>query len=482
MGVLAEPNTSSGVVLEAQKLLNKAARQTRAPESGAFDKSTVAALKQFQIESGLRPTGVLDDKVMEILRKTATQEPPKWQVTVNGKVYLLTEGDHRKLVEKVKGEFKGPMRQLKAAVDEARFLYNDMKKLRSDQYIVGWCIEAYKGVNLPPESQIKSAEKAVEAAQKMLDAGNLRGFALVFPKASEEATRARVAMKKYLSAIIDGGESLVTGLELVRDTSFVVVGVIAAPVAASYGLGAVAAGVVAGAGPAAVEAIANEVGKGIAGSSKGFGDASMNVLKDAFIGGSIGALIKGGAADKIIAKLGPAVAKQLGGKFFQKASERVVCQWVIAYFKANGKDILEGVMKETLKAYKSNATGLTVDKFVQIVAKEVVTAGPFKKLERLGEFGGGVLMKALPSSAKGKLLKSLGEKATEKELKEVFDKVLGESGKELAGKVYDQVLGGASGNESPEQLEKQIVSAFAANKQFLRAVEEECEKRGKKKR
>lgn len=482
MAVLAEPNTSSEVVLEAQKLLNKSARQSRAPENGAFDKGTVAAIKQFQIESGLRPTGVLDDKVMEILRKAAAQDQPKWQVTVGGKIYLLTEADHKALINRVKQEFRLPMMQLKSAVEEARMLYDDMKKLRSDQYIVGWCIEAFKGAKLPSESVIKAAETSAGAAQKLLDAGNLKGFALVFPKAQAEANRARAEMKAYVSSIIDGGEKIVTGLELVRDVSFVTVGVIAAPVAASYGMGAVAAGVVAGSGTAAVETIANEVGKGIAGQSKGIGDAGLNVLKDAFIGGSIGALIKGGAADKILAKLGPAVAKKLGGEMFRKASEKVVVQWLINYFKANGKDILEGVMKETLKAYKSNATGLTLEKFVQIVAKEVVTAGPFKKLEKLGDFGGKELVGALSSSAKKAMLKDLGDKATDKDLIEVMGKVFGEVSKEIGGKVYDAVLSGSSGSESPEQIEKKALDAFATNQRLVKAVKDECERQARKKR
>ncbi|MFN3970706.1 MAG: peptidoglycan-binding domain-containing protein [Gemmobacter sp.] len=482
MAVLAQPDTSSEVVLEAQKLLNKASRQSRTAESGAFDKATVAAIKQFQIESGLRPTGVLDDKVMDILRKVANQDQPKWQVTVGGKVYLLTEADHRALINRVKGEFRIPMMQLKSAVEEARMLYDDMKKLRSDQYIVGWCIEAFKGAKLPSETVIKGAEASAGSAQKLLDAGNLKGFALVFPKAQAEANKARAEMKAYVSTIIDGGEKIVTGLELVRDGSFVTVGIIAAPVAASYGLGAVAAGVVAGAGTGAVEAIANEVGKGIAGQSRGIGDASLNVLKDAFIGGSIGALIKGGAADKILAKIGPEVAKRLGGEMFRKASEKVVVQWVINYFKANGKDILEGVMKETLKAYRSNATGLTFDKFCQIVAKEVVTAGPFKKLEKLGDFAGKQLVGALSSSVKKDLLKSLGEKATDKDLIEAFGKVFGEVSKEVGGKVYDQVLSSSSGSESPEQIEKKALSAFATNQKLIKAVKDECEKQAKKKR
>jgi hypothetical protein len=48
MPVLAEPNTSSAVVLEAQKLLNKSALQSRAPENGAFDKATLQPSSNFR--------------------------------------------------------------------------------------------------------------------------------------------------------------------------------------------------------------------------------------------------------------------------------------------------------------------------------------------------------------------------------------------------------------------------------------------------
>ncbi|MDZ4134423.1 MAG: peptidoglycan-binding domain-containing protein, partial [Paracoccaceae bacterium] len=143
MAVLAEPNSSSEIVLEAQKLLNKTARQSRAPENGAFDKNTSAAIKQFQIESGLKPTGVLDSKLMDILRKAATLPPPKYQITIGSKIYLFTQSEYDKLIDKIKGDFKEPMRQMKMAAEDARFYWKFHDELRNDQYIVGWCIEAW---------------------------------------------------------------------------------------------------------------------------------------------------------------------------------------------------------------------------------------------------------------------------------------------------------------------------------------------------
>lgn len=482
MPVLAEPNTSSQVVLDAQKLLNKSALQSRAPENGAFDKTTVAAIKQFQIESGLRPTGVLDDALMKVLKSAASKPAPTKQITINGKIYLFTDAEYKLLVKRISADFARAMIILKGAVSEARIIWDNQNKLNKDQYIVAWCIEAYSGVNLPPESLIKSAESGVKAAEAALKSGNLAAFAKIFPKAEKQANDARVKMKTYLSKVIDGGEGMVTGLQIVSTTSFVIVGVIAAPVAASYGAGALGAAVIAGAGTSAVESIAHEVGKGISGDSKGIGDASFNVLKDSFIGGTVGALVKGKAGEKIIAKVGPMVAKKVSGKLFEKAGEKAVVAFLIKYFKNNGADILEGVMTDVIKEFKSNATGLTFDKFCGIVAKQVATAGIFGKFGKAGDVAAKSVFAKLSSSAKKDLIKSLGEGAKESDLLPIFSKVFEETNKELAGKVYDKVLSSATGKESPEQIETKILGEFATNKKLIDAVKAEAAKNAKKKR
>ncbi len=481
---LAEPGTSSEVVLETQKLINQVTRQSRVKENGAFDRATQDAIRTFQQESGLRATGVLDQELVSLLQKTAKLgKPPKYEIKLGSKIYLLNEDDWASLIERVKKEFRKPMIQLRGAVEEARMLYNDMKKLNNDQYIVSFFVNAWKRKGLPPESIIKSAEAGLAAAEAALNAGNFSSFASVYRRAEKAANDARVAMKSYCEGIVEGAGSIVTGLEFVKDGSFAVVAVLAAPAAATtFGLGAVAAGVVAGAGTGAVESIATEVGKGIAGSSQGFGNASLNVLKDSAIGGMVGAFCAGKGADKIIEKLGPMIAKQMTGRFFEKAGEKAVVRWIGAYFKANGAAILEGIIVDSLKANKSNATGLTVDAFLKIVAKNVVTAGVFAKFAKLGEVSSKALMSRLPNKVVQDFLKSLGPGAKPADLEKIFAKAIEDFSKEGGSKVYDMVLDSLTGKETPEAVEKKLIDEFAANRKMLETIRDECEKQAKKRK
>ena len=482
MAVLAEPNTSSEVVLEAQKLINKSALQSRAPENGAFDKSTLAALKQFQIESGLRPTGVLDDKTMDVLRKAASTKNPELQIVLNGKIYLLTKSEHAALITRVKAEFRPAMTTLRGAVAEARGYYDHMKKLNKDQYIVSCCIEAYNRTSLPSEALIKTAESGVDAAQKALDSGNFKTFPAIFTKAQTNANKSRAEMKKYVADMIDGGSDIELGLQIVSTTSFIVVGIIAAPVAASYGAGAIGSAVIAGAGTSAVETLANEAGKGIAGQSKGFQDAGLNVLRDAFIGGSIGALVKGKGGEAVFKSVAPKAAKLLSGKLFEKASEKVVVKWLLLYFKKNGAEILEGIMKETLKSFKSSADSLTFEKFCGIVAKEVATAGIFSKFGAAGDVDAKAVLKKVGMKQRVAWLEELGDKASPGDVEKLFSKAFEERYKEWGGRVYDAVLGKLTGSEAPAAVESKIIDEVAVNKSLMKAMDEAVKKQGKKKR
>ncbi len=482
MAVLATPNTSSEVVLEAQKLINKSALQSRAPESGAFDKSTIAALKQFQIESGARPTGVLDDKTMDLLRKAATAKAPDLQIVLNGKIYLLTIAEHKALMTRVKQEFRPALTTLRSAVAEARGYYDHMKELNKQQYIVAWCIEAYNRKSLPAESLIKSAENGVAAAEKALESGNFKSFPPIFTKAEANANKARAEMKKYVASMIDGGGDIELGLQIVSTTSFIVVGILAAPVAASYGAGAIGSAVIAGAGTSAVETLANEAGKGIAGSSKGFQDAGVNVLRDAFIGGSIGALVKGKGGEALFKKIAPKAVKLLSGKLFEKASEKVVVKWLILYLQKNGAEILEGIMKETLKSFKSNSESLTVEKFCGIVAKELATAGIFSKFGATGDVSALAVLKQVGMKQRLEWLEELGDKASPGDVEKLFGKAFEESYKEWGGRVYDYVLGKLTGAETPSAVEKKIIDEISINKSLMKAMDQAVMTKSKKKK
>jgi len=260
--------------------------------------------------------------LLNLLTKASKLKPPKYELTVNGKKYLLTQQEYDKLVTKTIQKLQPGMDALKNSMTFTRGLWNDHKSLNNDQYIVAWCIEAYARVELPKEGLIKAGEKGVEAAEKALKSRNLNAFKNIFPKATTQVNTSRVAMKKYISAIHDGGNTIVTGLEYIKGGSFMIVGVIAAPVAAStFGVGAIAAGVIAGAGTAAVETLADEVGKGVASMSQGGEAAIKNVLRDAVIGGAIGAFTKGKYAEKMLKKIVPAIAKKLPSTLAKKMSK-----------------------------------------------------------------------------------------------------------------------------------------------------------------
>lgn len=476
MAVVAEPNSSSKVVSEAQSLLNKVLIKGKSPESGTLDKATIAAIKQFQSESGCNANGQLDTATMDLLRKAAKLDPPKYQVVSNGKIYLLSEKDYRALVTDIQAKYRVPMAKLKIALDEARFLWNEHKVLRSDAYIVSWFMEAAGRANFPSESVIKAAESASKSAESALSSGNLRDFSLVFPKAQKAVDTARVAMKTYCTKLVSGGDRMVTGLEFVSTASFTTATVIAAPVAVSFGMGAIAAGAVASGGAAAVETLSREVGNGIAGNSQGVGQAVKNTLLDTFIGGSVGAVVKGKVADKLLKALVPEITKQLGKGLFKKASMGATARFTLRYLQKNGQDILEGIIKETMSSFKSTSTPLTFSKFTTIVSREIVTAGAFGKLGKMGKVTGKDAYKMLSPKQRKDLILSLGKGAKNRDLKPIFEKIFDEAYKSFGSKGLDVVLDGLNGSESVDKIAEAIARQVVDDSNIIKKVAQEAEK------
>lgn len=471
MAVLAELNTSSKVVLDAQKLLNKARRQSRVKEDGAFDNAMLVAIKDFQEDSGLKSTGILDTALMAILKKAAQIDVPKWEIKLGSKIYLFTEGEYRRLVERTAKELEPGMRQLKWAVEDARMLWDHHNDLKNDQYIVSWCIELYAGADLPKQGLLKSAEKAVAEAEKALKGRDLRKFPHLFKSAAKKTDAARLAIKKYVKKVQEGGDSIVTGLTFIKGGSFLIVGVIAGPVAASYGAGAIAAGVIAGAGTAATETLATEVGKGVAGTSKGTLSAVKNVLLDGVIGGSIGALVKGKAAEKILKSLVPSVAKRMPKALADRLSKKGLEKFVSNYFKNHGTSILEGILKDTLTMCKSTSSPVTFRSFVDMLVKNVVTAGVFSRFDKAANLKASSALKAMSSKTRDALVKGFGSKPSNKELLDLIEKLIGESAKHGGGQAYDSVYGKLKGGESESKITEMLVKELFNKKMMKRAQE-----------
>jgi peptidoglycan hydrolase-like protein with peptidoglycan-binding domain len=480
MKPIAEPGTSSKAVADAQKLLNQALKQSRVKEDGAFDKDFTEAIKEFQKECGIKADGVLDQRLLDLMKEAADGERPAYQVTLKGKTYLLTQRDLDALHRQMKADFAEPVEVLASAAAEARLLHKHMEDLNNDQYVVSWMIEVWSSKSLPSGSRVTAAEDAVKQAKRSLASGDFKNFGAQLLSAQKEVNAIRKEMHDYIDGMISGGESLATTLEVVSATCFVVVGVLAVPVAASYGLGAVAAGVVAGAGTGAVETLAHEVGKGINGQSGGIGDATLNVLRDAFIGGTVGAVVKGGVGKKLADSVGKQLVKRLGGAFAKEAGEDATLMFFKRYFQNNGADILEGIIKDAIKQYKSNAKGLTADILLGIIVKEVLTAGAFKNLDKAGAVQADAIFKRLSNAQKKQFLEGLGPKAKMSEVEEAVAKAFGEGYKEIAGEIYKGVVGKLTGDESTKQIEDKAADEMAKNRALLARIEAEIAKRAKK--
>ncbi len=481
---MAKAGASPKDILEAQKLFNKLP-DFIVRENGEMDEATVGAVRKLQKMAGMRETGELDAALLKLLRQAVEMKDVKYQIKLGGKDYFLTDGDYKSLIARVKTQFQKPMIQLKGAVAEARSIYNDMKKLNDDQYIVSFFVNAANRTSLPAESVVKNAEALAGAAEKALNNGDFKVFGNIFPKAQAAANEARKAMKDYCTGVIDGAGSIVTGLEFVRDTSFTTVGILAAPmvVPAGAGIGTmIAGGAAIGAGTNAVESLAGEVGKGIAGTSEGVGKAVLNVLKDSAIGAAVGGLTAGKAGEALIGAVSKRVAPMLTGRVFGYLGQQVLAKWVGAYFKANGANILEGIVTDCLKANKTSAAGLTWDDFYKIVAKQVITAGVFSKFAKLGEVSSKTLMSRLPAKVVKDLMSSLGPKASDKALEEAVGKAFEEFGKESGGKVYDAIFEKLTGKETPDAVEKMLVDEYATNRKLLDAIRDEVEKQAKKRK
>lgn len=424
----------------------------------------------------MRPSGTIDDSLMENLRRSASVPNPEYQVVIGGKIYLFTKAERQKLIDRVAKEFRTPMVRLTIAVQGARVSWVLLKEMKDEDSFISWSLEKWSGAKFPSERVIKDAEAAVKASEAALARGDLRTFSHLYPKAEQKSNFARSQVNQYRSKLVNDGQGLVEGLEFISVASFTIASIIAVPVAASFGAGAITAGVIAGSGTNAIETISREVGKGIAGTSKGLGDATKNVLTDAVIGGSVGAFVKGKGAEKLLSKAAPLLAKRLAGDVFKRASNKVVTKFLIAYFQKNGARMLEGIVTEIAKSYKSNSKALTFDKLADILVKEILTAGLFGKLEKLGKKSGTLVYAKLSKKAKQELLREMGDKAKKKDIQKIFSKVFEKSYQGIAGDVYDKALSSMTGNEDPKMIEQKVLENFATNKKLLELVKAEAKR------
>lgn len=465
---------SSKEAHQAQVALNRARPpgHKKLLEDGMATNELLDAIRAFQKRCGLQRNGQPDAATMKALAIEASSEPMELQITLRGRIYVMSRRQHQHLVDRTIRalRYMGPAGDIFSAAQEFRSFWDAMHRNNTRSPIVSYLIEATRGVELPPERMVKRAEAAAGQVDAALKSKDLEAAYAAMRRAEPILNKTRKSLYAYRKEVVEGGQNWISALTFTKNASFLAVGIMAVPVAAGFGAGAVASGAIAAAGTAATESLANEVGHGFAGSSQGVGTAATNVLRDTIIAGALGAFTKGKFAEKIVEGVGAQVARRLTANWMRRLSQRTAAQFIKKFLKGSFSNAFEGAISDAVKQLRSNPEKMTWEKFMQNVALNLLSGGVFAKLDDYLDPSARNLVSNIPTKARRELSQGLGRNLTNKEL----EKLLTAAGSSVIQGVFNSsveaVLSRANGSEKPEVLRNRVMERMYDKKLINRLV------------
>ncbi len=411
MGMHELIGTSSARAQEVQGLLYAAGYKVDNAK-GYVTRAFVETLMRFQRDSAIPATGEADDLTMEALHFASICEPAEYEIVLRGKRYLLSKSDYQIVQRRICAQFrKGTFHDMRWRVIEARTTFDTLKELKSEQYVVGWLIDSYTGATFPKESPLKAAEGELAKVEAALKSQDVKKLHAAIPPAEAQINKALAEIRAYRKSVIEGGGAWVSALEFTRTAAFTSLGIMAGPAVATLGMGAVATGFVAGAGTAAVEAIAFEVGKGLAGTSQGAGTATVNVLRDSFIGGTVGAITRGKYAEKVVKGVSGKVAARLSSGWARGVARSTVAKFTGRVLQNSTSNVLEGAMTDVLGQFKAKET-LSAEELEELRdGGEVSTEDLLAAQMRSRASDAGITYVAFTATPKAKTLELFGRRS-----------------------------------------------------------------------
>ena len=466
-----------------QAMLNKVIKpKPPLAVDGIVGPLTEAAIKTLQKRSKLPATGKIDgETAIVIVRgiktgKLEKEVPTKYLRLPNGTYAGFTDKEYERMRKKlIKDLKKGPVLEMKQAIEAARAEWDYFDKLNKDQWFVSFCVETTRGASLPKASVITKAEKLFNKIESLAIAGDFEGFARHAPQAAREVNNALDAIRTYRSNMIEGGENWVTGLEATKWTSFTALSIMMPAAGTTLGASALSTAVVGGAALKATETAAGEIGNWGAGTpNTTVGGSISKVLIDGGIGAITGYLTKGAGGKHFLDASSGYLAKQLIAKVpaFKALSEKAVLSFAAYLIREGGKSSVKGIISDIGKLAKDDKN-MTMDKFAENFAKNFAKGfalGPVSKIVEKYSLGKNLKLDkkdvtAIQKNALSKLMKDLDGKTVfiDKVKDEVAKSVL----KELNGlvtrtikaggsKSLDKVFESLSGSFSPAEIDKKL--------------------------
>ena len=483
-------------VLVLQKFLNlKAKLPEPIPESEEFGPETKEAVRSFQKRAGLKVDGVAGSETAHALAEligpsaasftklfgdapaapdkddgkkgTGKTEEKVYTLAFNGKNYVLNEKEFAELNKQLLAELKRTAVMVaQQRADAARFYWDYFNDLNKDQYMVSWFV-SLAGPKLPDEGIVNTGVRACEQVKTAVAKGDPGEVAKELRAAQEPINNAYTTMMTYKDKVIGRGEAWVSGLEFVRDESFSFVTKVAT---AELG-GSPVGGAVAGGVSEIVKSAAGELGKCLAGTSKG--DAARNIALDGLLGAGGGFLST--YLGEAVKKVAESWAGKLGGKWLKSINPKTVQKFAENILRGSGKSALDQAIKTGTKLIKSNAKITPAEFFEQVAAEAAKAAGWGALGANLDawvqtKFARTVLEKMGPSE-RARFFGKLNLEQSWKLLKDVIESKATEGIKKSMEVAIDE----AKGSEKAEDLGEAAAAEFAATS--LKSLQAEIQKR-----
>ncbi|KIC45906.1 histidinol phosphate aminotransferase [Ruegeria sp. ANG-S4] len=342
----------------------------RVDVNGKCDTVLIKNIREFQKKKlGFKkPDGIVDPDA-----KTWKAGLPKLSamISANAKLelYEVFEGGKKKLVSKK--DYEAGLNALKREVlskavkmhSEAECwvdICNGFEKTRQAQdglvnALVEFSVSVVNSDTNPPWDDILKARSEASTLKALAGAASpdWRRVQKQDQKATKAYNKAVKSFKKFIEARIGTAGGIVTGLEVVRDTSFAAVETyMTARLVMTKGMSPAKAGMIAASSVEALKSGAGQFGEYVAGNKVTWDGAAKKVFIDSFIAGLAGA-----AGGKLGDKLSKGLASQLAKHVMPKLSGSISTKAGELFFKRflgsdAGQAMVVSALKETIGLMK----------------------------------------------------------------------------------------------------------------------------------
>ncbi|MEX0969083.1 MAG: hypothetical protein WD046_01410 [Paracoccaceae bacterium] len=471
------------------------------PVHTKMDSGLLKAIADYQKKIGIKkPDQVVDpggrtEKAGLPKLLAAEKEADKLKmvkVKYRGKELLVTEEDHKKLVQDV---FKQLDNYIKSLIKSHEInvktyeSYLDTAQLKDGilNAVAQAIIMKAGGVKLPKVSYVTDSIKATGALQRAQMQRNIEALDTALPEAEKAINKLSSEMLKFLKDFTGSAQTTGTVLMVSSAVCFAVVGALATPVIVTgTGMSLAAATVTSGASVGVLSSASQELGKHASGQKVTLWDSVQAVVVDGTIGGltaGIGSKIPLGFVDDMAKGLAPKIAAKV--PFMTSAQ---ATKFISNYLAGSGQEVIKTAVSEGVKVVgKIAKTGKapTEKDFKEAVQAVLFSALAGGLLKNLGGFQKKWAYK-YKDTLQGKILPDALAKLTKnneipKVIKaKMYAEVMNKVSEEVMKVGFNEVLNEATGSENEAKMIDMAEKALLKDRKIQSLVEAELKKSAKK--